>query len=866
MLLKALFLRPARAHPLRFLATWLGVAAGVAALVSTRVSSRAAVDAFAEGVLELAGPARLEVVQDGGVPNSVLAALAPVVGDAELLPVVDEVVLCPKTKDTLRVLGVDALSPAVAQRLALDLAAEDADPARDEGGETGAARSADALQRGLRCEGVWIASALARELDVAPGGTLEVVVRGRAAPLVVLGLFAPRDGSRTFERVLLLDVACAQELFGHPATLDRIELVPKDGVGADELRARVALLLPAGARLQEPEQRAEDARSLARTLQFDLDVMALISLVVGGVLVAISLATSVVQRREVLAICVSLGASRGQLARALVAEALVLGVAGGLLGSLFGAGAAAFAAQGVRATLATVIGQAPARAVELRAGDVVFATVLGAACALAAALLPVHEARRTPPVQNLRRERPTELGSRARAFSIAAVVVLVTFAAFASRLEPWNGLPIAALTAAFALQATLFFALPPLFELVGHVGSRASAHTRAGMLLRLALSAIASGRRRAVWAAGAVGIAVSLSIAITTMIDSFRATLESWTVRALTADFWIRPASSALGGPVGRLDPEYTELALSLYGPGAVDPFHSARARVEGEETELCGAQFEVVKQRGIMVFQGGIDAREAFARAHAEHGVTVNEAFALRFDKTAGDVVRIEVGGRALEKRIVGVFQDFGGSQGQVFVDGEEFRALLPGDGPREIAIFLPPGTDVDAARARFVAALGPEQRVELVSVRELRERVFEVFERTFAVTRGIELVAAAVAVIAVLTVLFALLAERRTELGILRALGASPAQVGVAIGLQAGLLGGVGAFSGCVAGVAIGWLTVVVVHLQSFRWTLDFHVPWGALVETLLVVTIVCALAGLWPALVSSRWSPRELLREED
>ena len=68
MLLKALFLRPARAKPLRFLATLLGVAAGVAALVSTRVSSRAAVDAFAEGVLELAGPARLEVVQDGGVP------------------------------------------------------------------------------------------------------------------------------------------------------------------------------------------------------------------------------------------------------------------------------------------------------------------------------------------------------------------------------------------------------------------------------------------------------------------------------------------------------------------------------------------------------------------------------------------------------------------------------------------------------------------------------------------------------------------------------------------------------------------------------------------------------------------------------
>ncbi len=863
MLLKALFLRPARAKPLRFLATLLGVAAGVAALVSTRVSSRAAVDAFAEGVLELAGPARLEVVQDGGVPIAVLGALGPVAGDAELLPVVDEVVLAPKTKETVRVLGVDALNPAVARRLALDVAAA---PGPDSAGEDVARRAADSLARALRCEGVWIATPLAAELGLAPGGTLEVVVRGRAVGLHVLGLFAPRDGSRTFAHVVLLDVACAQELFRHPATLDRIELVPRDGVELETLTARVRALLPPGARLQEPEQRAEDARSLARTLQFDLDVMALIALVVGGVLVAISLATSVVQRREVLAICVSLGASRAQLATALVAEALALGLLGGLLGALAGAGSAALAVQGVRATLSTVVGQAPARGVELSATDVLFAAGLGAACALAAAVLPVLEARRTPPVQNLRRERPTELGGRARRTALVGLLASIAGSALCSQLAPWNGLPIAALGGAVLLQVALFFALPPVFDALSRAGTRASGHTRAGTVLRLALSAIASGRRRAVWAAGAVGMAVSLSVALATMIGSFRATLESWTVRALTADFWVRPTSSSLGGPVGRLDPSFVDLARELYGANCVDPFHRIGARVGGERTELCAAEFEVVKQRGIMQFLGGLDARAAFERAHAEHGAVVNEAFALRFGTRAGDVVRIEVGDRVLEKRIVGVFQDFGSSQGQVFVDGPEFRALFPADLPREIAVFLPPGSDVDAARARFLERAGADPRVELVSVRELRARVFEVFDRTFAITRGIEAVAAVVAVIAVLTVLFALISERRAEIGVLRALGASPAQVGLAIGAQAGILGGFGAAFGALAGLGAGWISVAIVHPQSFRWTLEFHVPWGMLIETVATVTLVCAFAGLWPAATASRWSPRELLREED
>jgi putative ABC transport system permease protein len=245
---------------------------------------------------------------------------------------------------------------------------------------------------------------------------------------------------------------------------------------------------------------------------------------------------------------------------------------------------------------------------------------------------------------------------------------------------------------------------------------------------------------------------------------------------------------------------------------------------------------------------------------------VVVNEAFALRFDKRRGDRVKIDVAGRSIDKRIAGVFRDFGGAAGQVFLDGEEFRALLPADAPREIALFLPDGIEPAAARARLLAALPDDVRVEVVSVGELRERVLEVFERTFAITHGMQAVAAGVAVIAVLTVLFALLVERRSDVGVLRALGASPGQIAGMVGAQAGLLGGIGALAGSVAGLAIGWILVAVVQVQSFRWTLDFELPWAVLAQTCAAVTLVCALAGLWPALVASRWSPRELLREED
>jgi putative ABC transport system permease protein len=853
LLLRALFLRPARARPLRLLATVLGVAAGVAALVSTRVSSRAAVGALGEGVLELAGPARLEVLADGGVDTRLLGTLAPLAGELCALPVVDEVVLCPRLSDTLRLIGVDLLSDSVAARLEFDALSQ-----------LGPGAPAAAV-RGLGCQGVWISRALAAELGLEPGGRFELLVRSRAVELEVLGLFAPRGGARVFDHAVLLDVACAQELLRTPGRITRLELVPRGPMDVEDARERVQALLPASARVRAPEQRADAVRELSRSLEFDLDMIALISLVVGGVLVAISLATAVVQRRQVLALCVSLGASRAQLAGVLACEALVVGTLGGALGVLLGWGAARLSAPAVRATLSNVVGPAPSGAIALQAGDALFGVVLGALCALVAALLPIHEARRTPPVQNLRRERPSELGAPARRRALAATLACIALACVCTRIAPWNGLPIPALAGTFALQAALLCALGPLFELVGHAGARAAAHSRVGILMRLALAALAAGRRRAVWAAGAVGVAVSLSIAIATMVGSFRGTVEAWTARAFTADYWIRPQVSALGGPVGRLDPGLVELAERLYGPAAVDPFHVASARVNGAEVQLAAGAFEVVRTRGIMAFVDGRSPRAVFEQACARHEVIVSEALALRFGLEAGDTLRFEAAGRTLSKGIAGVARDFGDSRGQIILDRPEFLELFPGDAPQQIALFLPAGCAPAEVRRRLFAALDPDLRIELISVADLRQRILEVFERTFAITRAMEAVAAGVAVVAVLTVLFALLSERRAEVGILRALGASAAQVSSTVGLQAGLLGGVGASVGAAAGLAIGWIVVAVVHPQSFRWTLDFDLPWLVLVETLVAVTLVCAAAGLWPALVAARWSPRELLREE-
>jgi putative ABC transport system permease protein len=849
MLLRTFFLRPVRRRPLRFLTTVLGVAAGIAAVVATISSSQAAVASLREGVAEIAGRARLEVTAPAGVPEELLGTLRPLAGDALVVPVIEEIALVPALGDAVRVLGVDLLLDA--QVRALEIPAEDGTPLA-------------VANRMLAGRGVLVPASLAHRLALRVGDELPVSVRARRESLTVAGVFTPRRFASAWDRVLIVDVALAQEMFGRVGRVDRIELVPRNGVALGRLADAARTLLPPDVRVEEPAERAAGSSRMVRALQFNLTALSGVSLFVGAVLVATTLATSVVQRRTVLAIARSLGGSRRQLATAVLAEALAIGTLGGALGVAGGLLGARAALASVRSTVAAAIRGVPATAIQVPPGLAAAGLLLGVLVSLAAAALPLAEAVATPPVQGLTSEHPSVLGRPSRRRAALLVAVFLAAAVVLARAPAWHDLPVAALLASMALLGALLVAASPALDALAR-WSAGPLVRGAATPVRLAVAALAAGRRRASWAAGAVGVAVALAVAIGTMVHSFRATVVDWANQGMRADVWVRPMAASTGVQVGRLDPEVVRTAERLFGTSVIDPFHTAQANMRGVPVTLGAGVFAVVAQRGGVPFRDGRDSREVFAAALRHHAAVVNEPFANRFGIREGDTLRLEVPGGELVRTVEAVFFDYSHQQGMVVIDRNDFLRLYPDDGPSELALFLPPGEDPAAARERLLAALGGRFLVEALLNRELRAEVVGIFDRTFAITRALQAVAAAVAVLAVLTVLFALLGERRRDLALLRAVGASRAQVAAVVAAQAALLGLTGAAGGLAVGLAIGLVLVKVVNLQSFGWTLRFLPPWSALAATALLVTVACLAAGLAPALAAARMHPSEDLREE-
>jgi putative ABC transport system permease protein len=850
LVLEALVLRPIRGAPSRFFVTVIGVAVGIASVIATLSASRAAVSSMREGVEQVAGQTAFEIAQPGGLPEGVLGELRPLARDALLAPVVEDLVLLPTLDDTVRLLGLDLL---------LDRGIRDLEITQ--GSEEG---TVDRTLL-LRGEGLALPESLAKELGVRVGDSLEMLIRAKRVSRPVVGLFRPDRFAAVWDRILIADIALAQELCGKNGRIDRIEITPREGVSLSAVRNRAETLIGDRYQIGLPSERAQQTGRMVRALEFNLTALAGISLLVGAVLVATTLATSIVQRRTILALMRSLGGSSRQVVGILLSESLLIGLCGGVLGVIGGAVGAQMAHASVRSTVAAVVRGAPASRIEISGWEVALGLALGVAVSLLASILPLREALKTPPIQNLRKEHPERLGRGAYLRSLILVAGCGLAAVILTWLPPVDGdLPVAALFAALFLMLGVLFISGPAVDAMARFGS-GRVWKGPASAVRLAAASLSASRRRAAWAAGAIGVAVALAIAMATMVDSFRRTVVDWTEQSLRSDLWLRPAKAETGVPVGRLDPEIVRIAVDLFGWDAVDPFYSETAFYQGKPVSLSAGEIPVVQKHGGIPFKEGRSTGEVLGELLDKQGAIINEPFQTKHGLRRGDILRLDTPGGTLERPIVGVFLDYGNQEGRVVIDRRDFLDHYPDDGPDGIAFFFPEDTDVAASRDRLRAALAGRWQVEMLLNRELRAEVLRVFDQTFAITTAMQAVASTVAVIAVLTVLFALLSERHQDLALLRAIGGDRRQVGMQVVWQSGLLGFLGAATGLVSGLLVGWVLVKVVNLQSFGWTLRFLVPWGSLATILCGVVLACFLAGLVPAFSAMRTAPSQALREE-
>lgn len=770
--------------------------------------------------------------------------------------------LYPELREAMRRLGGEraAAAPAVegavtlpggrrALLLGLDPFVEA--PFRDELAAAGAEVDLPAL---LTTPGaVVLPVALAGALDATPGERITAVTAAGEVELLVAGLVdTDADRSAAAAGYLFADIATAQELLGMVGGLSRIDLV-----ASPELAAKLAETLPPGAELVESAARSEATFGMTRAFRLNLTALSLLALLVGAFLIYNTMNFLVVRRTRTIGILRSVGVARAGLVRAILSEALVVGVPGTLLGLLLGMLLGSGLTGLVVQTIDDLYFRLRVDALALSGWPFAKAAALGLGATLLAALGPALEAASIPPRAVLsrasmerrsRRRLPWLLAAGAAALLLA---VLLLAAGRNSLMVSFAGLFMVFLACACAtppatagLMALLDRALP----------------AGAPLPVRMAVRGTSASLSRTGVSVAALAVSVATVIGVGLMVSSFRDSVDDWLGRSLVADFYLS-VDDAWCRRAGGV----SSLARELRAVRGVDEVtFSLRRRLQagGEEWRLWAVDAGR-KGFGAELLAG--DPAAARARFQAGEVVLVSEPWAMRHGTRVGDRLTLPTPSGGQTFPVAGVFRDYTSDRGVVALHRERYRELWRDECSEGIGVNFAPGTDPAAARAAIEGVLPPGSAISLSNNAELRAASLAVFDRTFTITRVLQVLVGLVAFLGILSALQALQLERVREMAVLRAVGWLPRQLRALVLAQTGLLGLAAGLFAMPLGVALAGLLVFVINRRAFGWTMSFGIVPGELLQGLALAFAAALLAGLYPAWRTSRRPVAEDLREE-
>jgi putative ABC transport system permease protein len=850
LLFSGLVVRPARRHPLRTLVSVAGVAIGVGAVCAIHRANRSVTDSFRQAVDAVSGNTRLSVEGIDGIPESAGERLRWIWEVGAFAPVVDRFAVCGDgTDEPVEIFGVDVTAEDPVRRYRLVAPTAGAD-----------------LRALFAPDAVLAPASFARRHGLAAGSELALFANGRRHVVRIAGILELLGPARASGgQVLVTGLRHAQRLFGRDGRVDRLDVTFPEKVSERDVARRLAASLLPGLSVERPSARSETADKMIRAYRFNLTALGSIALLVGAFLIFNTLSMSVLRRWPEIGTLRALGASKRAIFRVFLVEGAALGGMGTIAGEFVGLALSRALLPTMGATVVNIYQPTAKLALTMSWEPFASAAVVGLAASIAASIFPAIEAARIPPAATM---RPGSIEGRRRrrsgffagiALGCAALGVALAF------LPAVGGFPLFGFLAVGCVVGALASAAPGAVLALERL-SRRPLRRLFGAPGRLAAAFFGANLSRNAVAIAALALALGMAAAMAVMIGSLRRTVIVWLGESLGSDLFLKSATGQRRGIIGTIPAAAIDFLKTIPGVALVDAFRAIDVRDErGNPFTVGAADFETAARAGALPLASRRDPATVFESARRRSEVLVSEPFARRFRKKSGDRVSIPTPNGPREFSIADVYPDYSNDRGTVVFDRPLFLSLYHDPDVSTIAIRAAAGVSPEELRDRILAATRGRFAFSILTNRTLRSEALKIFDRTFAVTYGLEAIALLVAVLGVVNALFALILERRRELALLRILGTARVQLRRSIALEAALIGICALVLSAAAAAALAALLILVINPQSFGWSLRTEIPVRELALGFALVLATTIAASWGPARIAALADPASAMREE-
>lgn len=838
------------ARPARSLLSIIGVAIGVAVLVAALAVSAGLDASIDRTVASLVGRADLRVAAftDAGLSAETVTTLDEVPGVALTAPAIERRSFIgsapgrPTTREPVTVLGID---PAREPRV------------RDLGLARGVSLEA------LGDDAALITERLAAEESLDVGGGLVIYGAGAPLRLRVVGVLSgdgPALGSSGRTVVLPINTAArlaeadgeASAREAIPSGITRVDVVLAAGADVEAVTAAIGqVLVTEPYVLSAPGDIAASMRSSTADIRSTMSMLAAITLFAAVFLILNTLAMTVVERIRELALLRAAGAVRGQIARVIIVQGLVLGSGGSVVGLALGVLLAHLTASWLRVA-GSVNLDAPVVSPQVLAAGL----VAGVAMTLVASIEPARRAAGVSPVAALRARADPAAAVRGSTGWLILVVVLVGGLAIA--LLPAGVPGVVWASRAVAVYAILLSAVLLTPMLLGPLGRVVGLPFALVLRLeeRLARAAINRDLGRTTLTVGALAVGLAMVVALGTVAANARVAATAWLSDVVPGDEILSAIAPESTGP-GSLE---AELA-AIEGVRLVTPIASFDLAYEGTRLEAVAIQGHDFAADGRLTFTAG-DRTRALEAIDDGGAVLLPRARADRMGVGVDDVIAVATTSGLVELRIVGLVErSFPGSTGEAALvgwsDATDRFGLVGAD---VFVVRYAPGRERQASAA--VHELAGQRALTVAPVSQVEGAVGDALNRVFGLLDLLAMASVVIAALGIVNTLSMDTWERVRELGMLRAAGMTRRQVWRSVLVEAGILGAIGATVGSLAGIAIG---VLLVATAGGRIEEGVQWPGPTILFTMALGIVLSMIAAAQPARIAGRRTIVSAIRGE-
>jgi putative ABC transport system permease protein len=693
---------------------------------------------------------------------------------------------------------------------------------------------------------------------ISLGDPLRVIVTGGSFDVTVVGIAAFTSLSPGVTVVFLDTVSAQDRLLGTAGGSSSVEIDALAGVDLDDLKRRIESVLGHGVTVST---RAEVAGSAAADLGasvlfFTVAMLgfAAMALLVGMFLIFNTFAMLIASRTREVGLLRAVGASRGQVGRSVLMEALLLGLIGSTLGLAAGAGLAV----GLMAALdGPGAGRGLAPLLEPRTA--IAAYVIGIGVTGISAYLPARRAARITPMAALR-DAGTPTTQTRRVRTVAGAALMTVGAA---------GLAVAVVRGSSGALAIGIMASLPAFVVLGPVLTRLVIPVLArpypgwfGVVGRLSRDNALRNPRRTGATAAALMIGLTVVGCVAVVASSMDSAVQRQIDRTLGADYVV--STTDLAEP--PLPAEAADLLRRVPGVARVTRTKVTDVAVTvGDSTEntwLLGIEPDAATMSPVRYAQGSAEqalapGKIALGSDYAqEHGLSMGDEITLRTRDGHSAVLTIgallaedknPAAGRRKEK--VGDSSRHGS---RPTVGLPTLDQLAPGTPDDSLRVELSEGADPEATAAALRNALVGYPQAQVRGQAEYKALAGGQLDVLLFLVYGLLALTIIIAILGVVNTLALSVVERIAEIGLLRAVGATRTQIRDMIRLESTVIAVYGAVLGLVLGLVWGVAAQRVLAAEGVE---VLTVPWATIAAVLSGSAVVGLLAAVFPARRAAR-----------